>query len=271
MSSTVAQVLDEVGGLLNDLEPGFEHVRWSVSDLLEFYNDAAKQVYLLRPELFSHDEVIKLVPGSLQGPLPDGCLFQKVVATVTKNADGTTTTNSSLTRKVDGALLAAFSGLECPASCGVGSGTADYSVSGFSATSTDPNHFYVDPPVPDDGKDHSVKIICLQEPADIPASDIANPVSDIASNKRAVDMGGVGGTVIKPNKMHNAIVEWMLYRAYTVDMESQESDTEMRFHLRHFYDILGISAKVDAAIANGKTTTQQSTAGNSSGQGQATQ
>ena len=77
MAESAAALIVETARLLNDAEPGYEHIRWTRSDLLEYLNDAQRQVYLYRPELYARSEVFALVPGPRQGPLPDGCQLQK--------------------------------------------------------------------------------------------------------------------------------------------------------------------------------------------------
>lgn len=236
MSKTVSSVISEVGGLLNDRETGFEHIRWTAADLLEYLNDAIMQAYLVRPQLFAHKETMDLVPGSVQ-TVPDGCQLQRVVGVPgdTKPA-----------RKLDESMLAIYGGLACECSC------SDYKIDGYAANATDPNGFYVDPPVPDDGKTHQAVILCLQAPSEVTATTDAAGVVTYAP----ADMPIKG-------KLHNAVIEWMLYRGYSVDMESAQSDRKMTFHLRHFYEMLGLDAKItDKLVAEqmGKTKGQTPTA-----------
>jgi hypothetical protein len=217
MSKTVSGVIDEVAGLLNDRETGNEHVRWTEADLLEYLNDAIMQAYLVRPQLFAHKETVTLVPGSVQ-TLPDGCQMQKVIGVPGDNKPA---------RKLDESMLAIYGGLACECSC------STYKIDGYASNASDPNSFYLDPPVPDDGTKHEAVILCLQEPSEITATAGANGVLTYAP----ADMPIKG-------KLHNAVIEWMLYRGYSVDMESAQSDRKMTFHLRHFYEMLGLDAKI---------------------------
>lgn len=245
MSKSVASVVAELAGLLNDRESGFEHVRWSELDLLEYINDAIMQAYLVRPPLFSHVETMPLKPGALQD-VPEGCQLQKVLG-----VDGA----AKPARKLDEAMLAIYSGLACgDCSCG------PYKLDGYATNAADPNSFWVDPPVPDDGQEHTAQIQCLQEPEEITA------VFD--------DEGRVIGyeppNLPTKGKLHNAVIEWSLYRAYSVDMESPQSDRKMAFHLRHFYEMLGLDSKVtDKLLAEqmGKTKATPTASTGSSGSG----
>lgn len=246
MSKAVASVIDEVAGLLNDRESGFEHVRWSEPDLLEHMNDAIMQAYLVRPQLFAHTETVALVPGSRQ-TLPNGCTLQRVAGGAGSGA------STKPARKLDESLLAIYGDLACSCSC------SGWNLDGFTSNASDPNTFYVDPPVPDDGQKHEATIVCLQEPSEITASKSA----DGSYTYTPADLPIKG-------KLHNAVVEWMLYRAYSVDMESSQSDRKMAFHLRHFYEMLGLDAKIIDKMVNeqmGKTKGQTPTASVPGGSG----
>lgn len=224
MSKSVASVIWELAGLLNDREDGHEHVRWSKADLLEYINDAIMQAFLVRPQLFSHVEDVTLVPGALQ-TVPEGCQLQKVLG-----VDG----SAKPARKLDETMLAIYSGLACECSCG------PYKLDGYASSAQDPNTFWVDPPVPDDGQEHKAQIQCLQEPEEITA------VLDADGNI----VGFEPADLPTKGKLHNAVIEWSLYRAYSVDMESPQSDRKTQFHLRHFYEMLGLDSKVtDKLIA----------------------
>lgn len=218
MSQAVADLLAEVAGLLNDREPGAEYVRWTKLDLLEYMNDGVMQAFLVRPQLFSHNETIDLVPGAAQ-TLPDGCNLQKMLGT-----DGET----KPARKLDESMLAIYGGQSCNCSCG------PYKIDGYTSNPTDPNHFFVDPPVPDDGVTHKATITCLQEP---------KPVAAVVDGSGAVTDFNPADLSIK-GKLHNAVIEWMLYRAYSVDMESPQSNNKMTFHVKHFYEMLGLDEKL---------------------------
>lgn len=224
MSKSVQGLMDELAGLLNDREDGFEHVRWSQADLLEYINDAVMQAYLVRPQLFSHVETVDLVPGALQS-VPDGCQLQKVLG-----VDGKT----QPARKLNDAMLAIYSSLACACPC------TDYKLDGYASSASDPNTFWVDPPVPDDGSVHKAQIQCLQEPPEVEAvTDASGAIVGFSPDVLPIK-----------GKLHNAVIEWSLYRAYSVDMESPQSDRKMQFHLRHFYEMLGLDSKVtDKLIA----------------------
>lgn len=223
MSGHAADLIVAVSRLLNDAEPGYEHIRWTRADLLEYLNDAQKQVYLYRPELYAQTDVFALVPGARQGPLPGGCQLQKIIGSVG---------DVGRARKVDDGLLQAFADTGC-APVNV---SDDYRVRGYSFTPQDPMSFFVDPPVPDDGRSCTVALVCQQAPEAITLAqlDDADPRND---------------RLVTPARMHNALVEWMLYRAYSVDMESAQSFAKQEAHRQHFYAMLGVSEAKERVVA----------------------
>jgi hypothetical protein len=223
VSGYAIHLILEVSRLLNDAEPGYAHIRWPRTDLLEYLNDAQRQVYLYRPELYANTSELTLMPGTRQGPLPDGCQLQKIIGS---------TGDAGRARKVDDGLLQAFADTGCaPVSACV-----DYRVRGYSFTPQDPQFFFVDPPVPDDGGTYSVALVCQQSPEPITLAqlDDVDPRND---------------RLVTPARMHNALVEWMLYRAYSVDMESAQSFAKQEAHRQHFYAMLGVSEAKERLVA----------------------
>jgi hypothetical protein len=222
-----SRVIVSVARLLNDYEPGYEHIRWTRLDLLDYLNDAQMQLYVLLPAAFTRSEAFVLRPGSLQGPLPDGCQLQRVVS----SGDG------SRARKVDDGLLQAFAGFGCKPT----PVPAAYRVSGFSFNPEDATHFFVDPPVPEDGVEHTVMVICQQAPRVLALADLdATPPPLPAPPADQLDA---------PSALRNVLIEWMLYRAYSVDMESPQSSAKQALHLNTFNALLGIAERKATMVA----------------------
>jgi hypothetical protein len=93
----------------------------------------------------------------------------------------------------------------------------------------DEKTFIVSPPVPA-GTPVKIKIQCYENP----------------KVGAAVDAIPIDG------KWHNAILEWMRYRALAVDEESTSSFTRAQFHLQHFYQIIGLSRDAINALVGKK-------------------
>lgn len=227
MKDRASHVIVSVAKLLNDYEPGYEHIRWTREDLLDYLNDAQTQLYVYRPGAFTRIEAFRLRPGSAQGPLEDGCQLQRVVGS----------DNGSRARKVDDGLLQAFAGFGCKPACAPGA----YRVSGFSFNPEDTSHFFVDPPVPDDGVPYKVTITCQQAPRLIVPADLDAPLP--------APHGTPADQLDAPGSLHNALIEWMLYRAYSVDMESPQSASKQALHLQTFNSMLGIVERKTTVVA----------------------
>src|SRR6266705_1158006 len=65
-----SDLFTEVGNLLNDMEVGNEHLRWPVSDLMLYLNEASATVAIGKPSVFTTVVQLSLAPGSTQR-LPD--------------------------------------------------------------------------------------------------------------------------------------------------------------------------------------------------------
>lgn len=227
MNDRASRVIVAVAKLLNDYEPGYPHIRWTRADLLDYLNDAQTQIYVWRPAAFARSESYVLRPGSLQGPLPDGCQLQRVVG----SDDG------SRARKVDDGLLQAFAGFGCKPAASA----ADYRVSGFSFNPEDATHFFVDPPAPNDGLSRTVTLICQQAPRAITLADLDAPLPPAPAPP--------ADQLATPGALTNAVIEWMLYRAYSVDMESAQSNAKQALHLQTFNTMLGVVERKTSVVA----------------------
>lgn len=222
MDMHATTLIEEVAAILNDAEEGYEHIRWTREDLVNYLYDAELALYAAKPEAYGHDEAFTLRPGTRQGPLPDGCTLQKVIGT---------TGSSKRTRKVNDGMLQAFAGLSCKPNCDDG---GEYAVSGFSFTPEDPSAFFVDPPVPDDGETHKVDITCLQEPTPLTVANLDDESTDVIKT---------------PSRLHNPLIEFMLYRAYSVDMESGQSHAKSATHYQNFKEMVGIAKTEKTRVA----------------------
>jgi hypothetical protein len=212
----VADLIIEVAQLLNDAEAGYEHTRWPKEELLEYGVDAITQIAMLRPESVAKTETVALQPGTKQA-LPDGAIrFYRIEGTLDK--DGRLI-GQPIAKDVVAARLAAswFNQLDC-----VSTYHDDYVVSSFYFEEANPKTFYVSPPVPV-GKFISIAVNCALVP-------------ETLELEAALPLG---------RQFHNAMIEWMLYRAFSKDQESATDSGHAQMHLKHFYDILGLSKQAD--------------------------
>ena len=85
-----------------------------------------------------------------------------------------------------------------------------------------PRMFYVEPPVPSGA---SVTLI---------VNAVVTPKHAELDDKLPIE-----------SRFHNAVIEWMLYRAYSKDIESAHDNQTSQQHLAHFYNILQVSQLAD--------------------------
>lgn len=212
--STAGALAREVAQLLNDLEPEFEHTRWSREELIEYANDGVAQIAMLRPEVVARQESLTLRPGARQALPEDATRFFRVEGTLDRY--GRLVGQPS---KIDGRIArlarAWFAPLSCPR-------TGEYVVASFEFDEAHPRVFYVEPPVPP-GK----------------------PVRVVVSLARVPDTFGADAPIPLDRRFHNALIEWMLYRAFSKDQDSAPDAALSASHLRHFYDMLGLSRQSD--------------------------
>lgn len=90
----------------------------------------------------------------------------------------------------------------------------DYQIESYSIEETSDNIFYLKPPVPANIGTVYVNIICSKHP-------------NVDSSRYCPERW-----------MNNAILEWILYRAYISEDESVNSPRNAAIHLEHFYTII---------------------------------
>ncbi len=216
--TTVASLVDEVAQLLNDAEPDYPNIRWTRPEIVEYANDGVAQIALLRADLFEHTETVTLKPGDRQ-TLPDNALFYRVDGTL--DARGQLQGRPFAVDAVSSRVAALwFDALACRDSCVARN--RPYVISSWTFDPADPSTFYVSPPVP-----------------------ASPPVQAVVTVSSAPERGNEDTDLPGAMRFHNAIIEWMLYRAYSKDEDSQTSLARMDRHKAHFYEILGLSQRAD--------------------------
>lgn len=212
-------MVSEVADLVNDNEPGCEHVRWSAATIRHWLLEG----YALATTVATHkNSVVVDVPlneGSIQ-ELPEGYeMFVRLLSNPGK-----------LEKIVDAAEKTAkdrFVGIyddvepDCTTSAngstvGVKQTSDDeYSVDNWQSEPMSATTFYVDPPVPA-GYTGSVRVLAVKE-IDLTSDDV-----DI------------------PMWAHALAIDWAVHRVYTTEAESQYAIEKAAAYRRHFYEILAL-------------------------------
>lgn len=198
---TLYELAKEASKLLNDSQDcsgEYDFTRWSQSELANYGQMAMAMLFSLTPKKFTKLVEMTLKPGTIQ-TLPEGC--SKVVKVLNTNGS---VASSSIANGANDRIMNLFDD-RCSDAV-----ASSYAVQNYSLEESSDNIFYVKPPVPSSGE-VKVNIICHQP-------------MDIDPKKTEV-----------PIWAWNAVLEWMLYRAYQSEDESQNSANQMQIHLKNFY------------------------------------
>jgi hypothetical protein len=212
----ISRLTNAAGDELNDLEPGFEHTRWPLANLFEYIQQAVEAIAVVRPELFNVSRTVRLQPGREQRiPEDFSQLFD-----VSNNVDA----QGNLTTPVlPGSYNLSRNFYQ--ATCDDGAGT----VSSFNVDASSPRTFFVIPPA----NEYPAQYVQLRGQLKI------DPIASVAQQ-----LDFPGGDI---GKYYNAILDWVLYRSFMKDTESQSSLARAVQHYKAFYQFLGVKEKVDRA------------------------
>jgi len=212
---------------LNDLEPGNEHVRWTLPELAEYLTGAIAQVAALKPTLYTSFVPLRLAGGSVQS-VP-AAYSELVDVLYNLNADG------SQGEFVSQSSLSAARALGRP-SCAI-TRNGGYGVRSYSVHPENDTYFYVDPPVPNVSPLPAVWALVRLAP-----NKITGPTD-------AVIMANT-----TPETYREALKDWMLYRAFAKDSESSDSFQKSQAHYKAFMQYVGSPPRDKDAVPVAATT-----------------
>jgi hypothetical protein len=205
----VIDLLDRASILLQDTN----HTRYPNAELLKFFNDAQNEVVLHRPDANSVNATLALANGSKQS-LPSAALR---LLDIVQNVDGRSVTQVS--RKIlDESLpdwhnaIAGTNGIEH-----------------FIYDPADPKNFYVYPKGV--SGTHSLAIIYSATPSAI-------SISNFSTDTQTISLDDVYA---------NAVLDYILYRAYQKDAEYSGNAARSQMHYQSFAQSLGIKTQADGA------------------------
>lgn len=221
MTLLAGTLFQAVGYELNDLEPGNEHVRWTVPELAEYLTDAISIIAALKPTLFYSYVPMQLSVGAVQS-LPGG--YSELIDIVYNlHTDGTPGE-----RIIDAPFMVAraFGRASSPR-------TRDgvYVVRSYSVHPENDTFFYVDPPVPQLVPMPSVMMIVQLAP---------NVIT------QATDAVAMANT--SPEVYQAMLKDWMLYRAFAKDSESSDSYQRSQAHYNAFTKVVGTPPRDKDAV-----------------------
>jgi hypothetical protein len=196
---SLGAVIKRARFLLNDNAEDKDTVRWPDANLIDFFNEALTHLQSLRPDLFTSSEVFEITGCSPHKIPPEFDSLLSVDAVVVKTLNGGFKEVNSVTE--ENMKLSRFM---TPNPCKKGDGcspTPESTIKGFSKNNINPTEFYVSPDLPY-GKSAFVRATVVKKPPCYCPDDM-NECLDV------------------PAKLHAALLDWVMYRGYSVDIESE--------------------------------------------------
>lgn len=228
MAVNVQSIVVDASDQLNDQAIGLAFIRWPVDRLIEYLNGALRQVAMLRPDLFTQKVTLALVPGSMQA-LPSS--VSKLVSVDQNVSLNPACGIGSFITRGDYGVFKSFNRAS-------GCFPSNYEVNSYYYDPSQIRNFYVSPSVPPN-KSYSVIATCILNPPEYTIVDY-NAAQPIVVNGVELD-----------RQYYNALLAWMMHKAYEVDTESATSYQLMRHHLKHFYDMMGVDYRQDSRLGSG--------------------
>tara|TARA_B100000212_G_scaffold337783_1_gene313236 strand:- start:251 stop:979 length:729 start_codon:yes stop_codon:yes gene_type:complete len=206
---TGANLLSRVKDILQDTTS----VRWPEAELLRYVNDAQREIVNYRPESSATTSNVQLVTGTKQ-TLPTGGLR---LIKVTRNMDGTSggASGKRAIRIVNVDILNTQEPNWHDASTAAGDAAHGTVVKHYIFDEDDPRNFYVYPGVSGNAY---VEIVYSNSPTDLANTSAVISVDDIYAN---------------------AIVDYVLFRAYQKDSEYAGNAQRANQHYQLFLNCIG--------------------------------
>ena len=206
----VQDIIDEVSGQLNDLDL----ITWDESSHLEYINAAMEMIVILRPDAFSVITTMQMVAGAKQS-IPASALR---LLDVKRNMGTDGLTSGRNVHVVDESSLDLFD-------FNWSNATAVEEVKNFTYDERVPNDFYVDPP--SDGNGHL----------------------EIAISRTPTRVTAVGDTLVLKDIYRNQIIQFCMFRAYAVEVDSASSQRRSGIHEASFYQMMGKKFQRDVSFS----------------------
>lgn len=212
----VTDIIDRASRIIQDTS----NVRWTKAELLDYFNDAQREVVLHRPDAKTVNENFTCAAASKQ-TLPAAALR---LIDVVRNVDGRVVTQVS--RQVLDEQLPNWHNEP-------------------SAGSTYVKHFVYDPRDPK-------TFYLYQKPQNTVQIEIVYstaPSTVTSSTGDENDLSDISTTVIGLDDVYsNPLLDYVLFRAYSKDTEYAGNMERAAMHLQNFANSLGVKMQIDAAI-----------------------
>lgn len=195
-------------------------VRWPVAELVRYLNDAQREVVLYRPDAMVTTATVALSAGARQALPANGSKLIEVI----RNSGG----NKRAVRLVNRHILDA----QTP---NWQNATGVTEILHYTYDPRENRVFYVYPPAASSGA--SVELIYSAYP-----TDLAEPADGALYT-------AVTGNISVPDIYGNALVDYVLYRAYSKDAEYAGNAQRAQAHYALFQSSVGTEASATAVVA----------------------
>ena len=225
---TAGGLVKYVSDILNDQEAGFTYQVWTEAFLLNALNDAASRIATNIPWLFRAQSDITLTPGGAT-TIPTEMQYQSDIVGQVCIKNGVQYLRTDITQSKDTQLNKPSAC--CPPSDGM-----------FSRPKKDPND-------PCSAFQLSQWAITKDAPGILMvAPDVPNGVSPIIRiSYMKVPVFAIGDTLGAADRFSSLIVDWMLNRAYSVDIKTPEVNDRAKLHEAQFVE--GIKATIGVLMS----------------------
>lgn len=196
-------------------------VRWPVAELVRYLNDGQREVVLYRPDSMVTNTTLTCVAGSRQSLPSNGAKLIEVI----RNSASTSAKKS--VRLINREILDA----QTPGWHNI-SGSVD--ILHFMYDLRDPRTFYVYPPAATSAQ---LDIVYAAYP-----TDIVEPADGALYT-------AVTGDISLPDIYGNALLDWVLYRAYSKDSDYAGNAQRAQAHYAAFANALGNEIKATVAVS----------------------
>jgi len=220
---TGANLLLRIEDVLQDTT----NVRWPEAELLRYINDAQREIVNLRPESAADHSNVQLVTGTEQS-IPDVALrLIKVVRNM--SAAGGSATGKRVIRLVDKDILDSQE-----------PNWHDPTVTGDAAHGTTPKHYIFDE---DDPRRYYVY-----------PGVAGNAYAEIVCARSPTDLSSTSSTIYVDDIFGNAIIDFVLYRAYLKDAEFAGNAQRAGMHYQLFTGSLGAGGQAQFNVSPNQDT-----------------
>lgn len=216
MAVTAQSIIRRAVETLNDTTS----VRWPVAELVRYLNDGQREVGTYRPDALVSGTTVNLVAGSKQSLPGNGIKLLDIV----RNASTSSRAIRMASRQILDAQVPNWHSL-----------TGVTEILHFTYDPRDPLVFYVYPPAASSGA--SVYMIYAGTP-----TAITEPAD-------GATFSAVSGNIGVPDIYANALVDYVLYRAYTKDTEYAGNAARATAHYQAFTNALTVEANATAVAS----------------------